>query len=384
MSAPLLSSVSMLDENTIEVVFDQAMRTELDAYTDASSYIITPAPPGTNADRTVVAIGSATVRITLPTDLLNGGTYNLTAVNVRGVSDELVSDSASSNFAGQGTRPAFSAVVATSKTTVRVLFTEPMSEGLIGNAERFSIMSLTTGKFVDISGFSLVDEGTGLFRSVDLYIAGKMTDGQDHELTARSLTDAAGNSQITGDVATFEGVADLPRMISATLDEINSKVIYLAFDTAMDQSFATSLSSYRIITPESIPQVYISRANISNDRQTVTLGISEAKNGSIYAAQAAASVVDEFGNELASGYSGQIFTGVGEAPTLVRWDRISANRVDVHFSEPMLDGVEIRTPTHYTFDNGVTTVAVLGVIGEVVQLSTTDITPGVFYTLTIA
>jgi hypothetical protein len=324
------------------------------------------------------------VRIKLPTDLLSGGPYLLEVSNVKSKGGEVVSDQASSLFVGIGTPPMFAAASATSKTKIRVEFTEPMDPALLVKPELWSITSATTGKQVQISGVSLVDDGSGLFFKVDVFVSSKMTHDGDHVIMGLGLTDAAGNAQNTGDMITFVGVADLPRMTSAKLDEADPKRLIVTFDSPMDRSFATPITSWRIESPSIIPRIYIRKVELSEDRRTAVLSVSESKNGSLYAIQASSVVVDDYGNPLASNYDYQGFYGSGEAPTLVRWTRVGKNRVDVYFSEPMLDGAEIRNASRYSLDNGASVVSVLAVEGNVVKLATTNLMSEIFYTLTIS
>lgn len=383
MSAPLLASVVATQPTIVEVTFDQAMLVNA-AFLNPANYVITPSPPGPVSAITIQAIGSTVARIVLATDLKLGAMYTIHVVGLTSALGEAIDDDAKSSFTGLGTPPSFASVVAIDKSTVRVTFDEPMSLTTLVKPSNYTITSLTTGKMISVLGASAIDSGTGFYSQVDLALGSKMTDGQDHELTCKGLTDAAGNLQKTGDVGLFEGIADLPRMIEATLEPANPKLLVLEFDTSLESSFAVSLSSYRIVSPATVPRVYVAGASISDDRRRVTLRISESRTNTIYAVQASAMVVDDAGNALEPTYSYQFITGVGEAPTLVRWQRVSRNRVDVYFSEPMLDGAEIRNPARYTFDNGLTTVSVLAVEGSIVKLATTDVLPGVLYTLTIS
>lgn len=383
MSAPLLASAVATHPTIVEITFDQAMLVNA-AFLNPNNYVITPAPPGPSSAITVQAIGSTIARLILATDLKLGAIYSIHVVGLTSALGESIDDDAKSSFSGLGTPPSFSNVEALDKSTVRVTFNEPMALSLIVNPSSYAITSLSTGKMISVLSAQAIDAGTGFFSQVDLSLGSKMTNDQDHELTCNGLTDAAGNPQKTGDIATFDGIADLPRMIEATLEPANPKLLVLEFDTPLEASFAVSLSSYRIISPAIVPRVYVASVSISDDRRNVTLRISESRTATIYAVQASSSVIDDAGNALDPAYSYQFITGVGEAPTLVRWERISRNRVDVHFSEPMLDGAEIRNPSRYTFDNGLSTVSILAIEGSIVKLATTDVLPGVLYTLTIA
>jgi len=89
--------------------------------------------------------------------------------------------------------------------------------------------------------------------------------------------------------------------------------------------------------------------------------------------------------DIAINFSGNTasFFGEGENPTIVSVEAIGSNRVDITFSEPMLDNDSIRDPTNYIFDNGLTTIAILNVVSNRVELVTSDQVPGIIYNLMI-
>ena len=381
MSAPLLTSVGMTDATTIEIQFDQAMAES--GLTDAANYLITPEPPGPD-QIAAKAIGSSAVRLLLPTDLKSGGQYQLQVIKLKNKLGESISDQASSLFTGIGNPPVFVSASAASKLKILVEFSEPMDPDLLVKPSLWSVVSLVTGKAVKVSGVSLVDDGDGFFRKAELSISSKMTEDGEHLVTGLGFTDASGNPQSTGDSIEFLGIADLPKMIGAELDAANPKILNLEFDSPLDRAFASAIGSWRVESAGVLPRVYISKAQVSENRQAVRLSVSESKNGSLYAAQASALVIDDYGNQLDPAHSYKTFYGQGEPPTLERWSWVSKNRVDVYFSEPMLDGAEIRNPARYTLDNGASVIDVLSVEGRIVKLVTSNVQPGVEYTLTIA
>lgn len=77
------------------------------------------------------------------------------------------------------------------------------------------------------------------------------------------------------------------------------------------------------------------------------------------------------------------FYGFGVIPDILSVEAIGQNRVDVVFNEAMTDNLEIRNDANYTFDKGLSVLAVLGVSSDTVQLATSDQTPGELYTLTV-
>jgi len=77
------------------------------------------------------------------------------------------------------------------------------------------------------------------------------------------------------------------------------------------------------------------------------------------------------------------FYGIGESPELFSVTAVGINRVDVKFNDRMDDNAPIRDVNNYAFDQGLTIISVLDVVGDTVKLITSDQTPGVLYTLTI-
>ncbi len=80
----------------------------------------------------------------------------------------------------------------------------------------------------------------------------------------------------------------------------------------------------------------------------------------------------------------ETFLGVGENPQVQAVEAISANRVDVIFTEQMKINDAIKDPSNYEFDNGLQVLSVVGVDGNRVMLVTSDQEPGELYTLTVA
>lgn len=75
------------------------------------------------------------------------------------------------------------------------------------------------------------------------------------------------------------------------------------------------------------------------------------------------------------------YDGIGIAPTLRVVIAISPTEVQVHFSEEISNEPDANEPRNYTWDGGLSTIAVRSVIGSVVTLQTTQQTQGQLYTL---
>lgn len=77
------------------------------------------------------------------------------------------------------------------------------------------------------------------------------------------------------------------------------------------------------------------------------------------------------------------YVGVGDTPDIDSVVAISENRVDVIFTENMTINDDIKNSSKYSFDNGLSILSVLEVVGDTVKLVTSDQVPGTIYTLTV-
>lgn len=157
----------------------------------------------------------------------------------------------------------------------------------------------------------------------------------------------------------------------------------------LNNSNLQSRFNYSVVSTGSGVEVFISDVIPENTSfpSWVELVTSEHTDGEPYLVEVesgAAAPLNRFGIALnPSGDSG-VYTGAGEFPTISEVRAISQNRVDVKFSEPMLDTAEIRNASNYSFTGGLLVTSVLDVVGDTVQLVTSDQTPGQVYTLTIS
>lgn len=118
----------------------------------------------------------------------------------------------------------------------------------------------------------------------------------------------------------------------------------------------------------------------------VDLTVTEMTNGATYNAVVASgsgAPRDRYGFSVNPTGTTASFLGIGIAPTLVSVAAVGPNRADVKFSEPILDEASARDPATYAFDNGLVVLSILGIVGDTVQLVTSDQVPGELYTLTI-
>ena len=381
MADPKLLSAKAVDSTTIDLQFDQPMIVGAE-FLNPLSYSISPVIPGAI---TVSSQGSTVARLKLQTSMLNGQVYLIVvAENLRGTSGFFIDVGfKSASMVGIGQAPTLIGVEALSKSIVRATFSAAMRVTQLSKVENFGIKSEFTGKPVDIGAATPVNELAGLFSQVDLAIVSKMTNGGQHTLSVTGISDVVGNIQAPGQSATFAGISDLPRVIGAALSLVTGKLT-VRFDSPMVRMWLDSLQSFAIVGQPGVPPIYYSQAEVSSNRESVTLVIEEPRNGAQYAVIADENVIDDYGNGVDPEYSGFVFVGIGTAPTIVSAITVGSNRIDVTFSKKMRDTAAIRDPSRWTISGGLTVVQVLSVNGEVVKLATTSQEPGVSYTLTIS
>lgn len=117
----------------------------------------------------------------------------------------------------------------------------------------------------------------------------------------------------------------------------------------------------------------------------VELPLSEMTDGDTYEVTVSATgPVNRTFETMDSANNSTQYTGKGVFPSIDRAESVGANRADIIFTELMEDNASIRDETKYTWDNGLTTLSVLDVVGDIVKLVTSEQTEGILYTLTIA
>jgi len=78
------------------------------------------------------------------------------------------------------------------------------------------------------------------------------------------------------------------------------------------------------------------------------------------------------------------FAGTGKKPTIKSVEATGDDECKITFSEVMENNLDIKNPTKYTFDNGLTVLSVESVSGSEVVLKTSEQTEGTLYLLTIS
>ena len=219
---------------------------------------------------------------------------------------------------------------------------------------------------------------------VDLGVT-EMTQGASYELTvAPGVTDQDGSS--VEDAAAFTGVGVEPK-ISSVLAQ-NSTTVRVTFDEPMDPNSGQLINAgnYSITPTGGGASVNVNSVNALGAAPLwVDLLTSEMTDGAAYdcTVNDAGPIRDDSWNPLDSGFATVAFTGEGLAPTVASVIAISENRIDIVFTEAMLDNADARNPLTYAFNNGLTVLSVLDVDNDTVKLVTSDQVPNLLYTVTI-
>jgi len=184
--------------------------------------------------------------------------------------------------------------------------------------------------------------------------------------------------------------ADLPKMTS--VDVVSSIRIRLNFSQPMKKDTKLLNTSNYQVNPDEAGAIGVTIQSVSPEPISlptyVELNISEMTDGKAYIAAIAPHGVPNCPTNAAGlgidpGHDEKPFTAVGDAPTILRVEPISANRVNVVFSENMKDNADIRDISKYSFDKGLSVLSVLNMEGDTVELVTSDQIPGEVYTLTM-
>lgn len=223
----------------------------------------------------------------------------------------------------------------------------------------------------------------------------EMTDGAVYrlQLVPGIVSAAMGFPAIGYDDFTGQGVA--PQVSGA--QAVNSNKVRVTFDEPMDYNGdeLTNPDNYQIaqIDPGAVAVVVNEVETYGTTPSYVDLVTSEMTDGKAYQVEVDSSgpIRDAAYNPLDAGSSTAGFTGTGQLPEVSKVEAVSEFRVDVTFTETMLDNSDLRDPSSYQWDLGLETADVLDFTeGNKVKLvvrQTADpgsgMVPGQLYTLTI-
>jgi hypothetical protein len=278
--------------------------------------------------------------------------------------------------------PPVASVTVNSSVDLRVTFSEPMTNDV--ELIDPSNYSFTTPDGVGILCNAVTPEGVAEPNYVDLVVT-EMTEGAAYELFVNAaITDLDGSS--VEESADFIGQGTKPRISSAVPQ--NSTTVRINFNEPMDPNAGQLINAanYSITPSGGAAPVNVNEVSAFGPTPSwVDLLTSEMTDGGSYTCtvDTGGDIRDAARNPLDPGFASDSFTGVGQAPTVLRLVSQSSNRIDVVFSEPMTDNADIRNPANYAFDGGLAVLDVLEVEGDTVKLVTTDQNPDQLYTVTI-
>lgn len=113
----------------------------------------------------------------------------------------------------------------------------------------------------------------------------------------------------------------------------------------------------------------------------VEVNVTEHTDGAIYQVSISPLIVGP-GGETGGG-AAKSYAGKGTSPQVTLVLAMSPTEAVVYFDEPILDNPAANDVANYVWDNGLSTVAVIEVVGNTVTLQTTPQTPLELYNLTV-
>lgn len=383
MVAPRVTSATAVDGSTVDVLFDQAMLQNASFYT-VGNYVLT----GGHTVSAVASPATNTARLTVTPEMFDGEALQVTvnAALQNAIGEAMDGAFLSDAFVGVGTAPQVSAASTPSATTIRVTFNESMApDSNLVDPDNYTITPGLGGSAVVIG--SVTPEAVANPTYVDLNLLTEMTNGVTYTVTvANTVEDAVGNAlDGTADTVNVVGLGVRPQVDSAVVRPDGR--VRITFDEPMRRGAALASIGNYLFTPISVgaATLFFSEVIVPAEPANpsyVDVVVSEMTDGATYEVMVA-NVTDVAGNVIDPANDTASFTGVGAAPTVQSVIAVGLNRVDVVFSERMRDTPDLRDPTNYTFDNGLTVLEVLGFSDDTVQLVTSDQTPGLLYTLTV-
>jgi hypothetical protein len=236
-------------------------------------------------------------------------------------------------------------------------------------------------------------EGVASPTYVDLTLVSEMTDGEIYEIDVSGLLkDSIGNQINQGSKPTsgqFAGVGQKPQLVSIEIYDVGRRVRFNFSEPMQRIGSLSALTSYTFNTlTAGAAEVFVSSvvppSSPPASPSYVDVFCSEMTIGANYEAEVSITgPVDLANNTMDPANRILAFVGVGINPTIERIRAVSQNRVDVEFSENMLNNADAFDETRYTWDNGLQTISVLNVSENIVKLVTSDQDPNTLYNLTI-
>lgn len=376
MANPQVTSAAVVSAalNTIRVNFDQPMRQD-DIFYNLHNWSVT--------GKTVIAVastlGASVAVLTLGEEMTTGDLYTVTVENVTNEAAEVISVAFNyAEFSGIGVDPYLSSTLVMGSQSISVSFSESMKPAGLSDTANYVLTSPISASQISVSTIQVFAAFVILTFNVE------MTNGALYSLTVdgQFFQDLVGNAISTGDSLQFIGFGTLPEMSSATL-EANGRLTVEFNEDMSDDSALVSKYNYLVEPTTAGAAVFVKSVKRINAR-TVSIEISETTNGTNYVV-VAENVRDVAKNPINASADSAAFVGAGASPKVSLVRAIGPNRVDVTFSEEMMDNDDLRDPSHYSFNGGLIVLSATPDPSDarVVALVTSAWTPNTEYTLTI-
>lgn len=367
--------VSAID-NTIRVNFDQPMRG------DAAFYNVLN---WTVSGHTVVSVssslGMSVALLQLDSEMRTGMAIDVLVENVNNEYAEPIGVSNTASFSGAGVSPRIDSVIVADSKTLSVVFSEDLTESA-------ALQIITNYNFIaPIGATAITATAATVFNpvTITLNLNVEMTDGATYilQINASEFVDLAGNAVDTTDNSfEFVGVGSPPEMASAILESNGRLTVTFDEDMAND---ANLVSKYNyIVEPTTTGAAVFVKSVKRINARTISLEISETTNGTAYIV-IADGIYDASKNVINPAANSAAFNGAGASPKVLFVKAIGPNRVDVIFSEEMMDNDDLRDPSHYSFSGGLIVLSATPDVADarIVALVTSEWIPNTEYTLTI-
>lgn len=389
MGVPTITQIDIVNSTTIDVSASEAILQDANYYLPANWSITLGVEARTVS--LVAGVSSTTTRLTMSPEMLTGETL-IVIINASIVSLATAQsfNPAADSFLSVGRSPQVSSASATGTQTVRVTFDEPMAP----NVALSDVASYDIDEDIGATPATVTlvtPEAVANPTYVDLTLAAEMTNGANYVVAVSTpgVTDAVGNAlDVFFNTAAFAGVGIEPKLVSVEIFDAGRRVRLNFSEPMLRDTALTSVGNYQFNTvtagATSIALLEVVAPETPTNPSYVDLTCSEMTIGASYEAEVSITgPVDPALNTIDVANNTVGFVGIGANPLISSIRAVSTNRVDLAFDEVMRDNADIRDPSRYTWDNGLSTLSILEVSSNVVKLVTSDQIPETLYTLTI-
>lgn len=379
MTAPKLASAVVVNAASRQVRVDFDMPVAQDSvFYDTSNWQL--------SDNSVVlvssSLGSSAALLTLDEEMSTGATYSLHVENVTNEAAEVIDPSFDDvDFTGEGVHPSVVSVVATGPMTVTVTISESVQTTPASLTSHYTLRSPIGASEVVVTGVTYAGATTIL-----LHLNREMTTdaGYSVEISAAALIDSYENEMLATANVPFAGLGTAPQVSTAALDADGFLVVTFNEDMYDETALISRLNYIIGCNTSGAAAAFVKSVKRVSATQ-VRLEISETTTGASYTV-ACGNVRDAYFNPIDLAANDANFVGAGTTPRITLVKAVGPNRVDVVFSEPMLDTADLRDTSRYVFSGGLSVISAMPdrTDPRIVQLVTSEWTANVEYTLTIS